>query len=103
MNSAPLIPEPLKLHRHPSEGRTVGAAISLYPPAAADVHADAVAARHLGIDPAQHKYLAVERDDLAVTGVGGRPFRADVILAAGAALESEFLALRLIGQKHDHA
>src|SRR5712692_7058566 len=71
---------------------------------AAHVDAGAVAAGDLRVDPAQHQDPPVERDDLAVVLVAARLVGgADVILAAGPALEAQLLRLRLVGEMHHHA
>src|SRR6187399_198216 len=68
-------------------------------------HVDHVAVPDPGIlvDEAGDQHAAVERDDLAVLLAGRRARRADIVLAARAALEAQFLRSGLVGQMHDDA
>src|SRR5258708_24627278 len=70
---------------------------------AGDVDHIAVTGRGILVDEAGDQYAAVERDDLTILLGTGRPGRTDIILAARAALETQFLRRRLVGQMHDHA
>src|SRR3954469_24114908 len=73
------------------------------PRRAADIDHVAVTDRGILVDEAGDQHAAVERDDLAVLLAGGRACRADIVLAARAALEAQFLRGGLVGQMHDHA
>src|SRR5665647_1864413 len=70
---------------------------------AADVDHVAVPGRGILVREAGDQHPAVERDDLAILLAPDRPGRADIVLAARAALEAQFLRRRLVGQMHDHA
>src|SRR5512133_1833050 len=70
---------------------------------AADVDHVAVTVRGILLDEAGNQHAPVEGDDLTVLLGAGRSGRTDIILAAGAALEAQFLRRRLVGQMHDHA
>src|SRR5438309_8079997 len=72
------------------------------PRRAADIDHVAVTDRGILVDETGDQHAAVERDDLAVLLAGRRSGRADVVLAARAALEAEFLRRRLVGQMHDY-
>src|SRR6185312_11012328 len=69
--------------------------------AAPDVDHVAVARPGILVEETGDQYLAVERDDLAILLAASRPFRPDIILAALAALEAQFLRRCLVGQMHD--
>src|SRR5438309_11248071 len=73
------------------------------PRRAADIDHVAVTDRGILVDEAGDQHAAVERDDLAVLVAGGRAGRADIVLAARAALEAQFLRSGLVGQMHDDA
>src|SRR3954451_608637 len=70
---------------------------------AADVDHVAVAGGGVLVDEAGDQDAAVEGDDLAVLLAGGGTRRADVVLAAGRALQPQLLRRRLVGEMHDHA
>src|SRR5438552_10102213 len=73
------------------------------PRRAADIDHVAVTDRGILVDEAGDQHAAVERDDLAVLLAGRRTGRTDIVLAARAALEAQFLRGGLVGQMHDHA
>src|ERR1700682_3942211 len=70
---------------------------------AADVDHIAVTGRSILVDEAGDQYAAIERDDLTILLGTGRSGRTDIILAARAALQTQFLRRRLVGQMHHHA
>src|SRR5450755_925996 len=70
---------------------------------AADVDHIAVAGRGILVGEAGDQDAAVEGDDLAILLATGRSGRTDIVLAARAALEAQFLGRCLVGQVHDHA
>src|ERR1700712_1898153 len=70
---------------------------------AADIDHVAVTGRGILVDKPRHQDTAVEGDDFAILFAGNRAGRADVILAARAALQPQFLRGRLVGQMHDHS
>src|SRR5450432_2394439 len=65
---------------------------------AADIDHVAVTDRGVLVREACDQHASVERDDLAILLAAGRSRRADVILAARTALETQFLRRRLVGQ-----
>src|SRR6201985_3519391 len=69
----------------------------------ADIDHIAVTGRGILVDKPRHKDAAVEGNDFAILFAGNRSGRADVVLAARAALEPQFLRSRLVGQMHDNA
>src|SRR3954470_21178688 len=71
------------------------------PRRAADIDHVAVTDRGILVDEAGDQHAAVERDDLAVLFAGRRARRADIVLAARAALEAQLLRGGLVGQMHD--
>src|SRR5262245_9509132 len=71
--------------------------------AAADVDHVAVADGGVLVHEAGDQHPPVEGDDFAVLFAAGRSGRADIVLAALAALQAQFLRRRLVGQMHDHA
>src|SRR3954447_14236396 len=73
------------------------------PRRAADIDHVAVTDRGILVDEAGDQHAAVERDDLAVLLAGRRARRTDIVLAARAALETQFLRGGLVGQMHDDA
>src|SRR5689334_466793 len=75
----------------------------LRPRGAADIDHVAVTDRGILVDEAGDQHAAVERDDLAVLLAAGGTGRTDIVLAARAALEAQFLRGGLVGQMHDHA
>src|SRR3954447_20673243 len=73
------------------------------PRRAADIDHVAVTDRGILVDEAGDQHAAVERDDLAVLFAGRRSRRADIVLAARAALEPQLLRGGLVAQMHDDA
>src|SRR5579864_2570739 len=63
----------------------------------------AVAGRRVLVDEAGDHDAPVEGDDLTILIAPGRARRTDIILAALAALQSQFLRRRLVGEVHDNA
>src|ERR1700683_738575 len=72
------------------------------PRPAADIDHVAVTGRRVLVGEAGDQDPAVKRDDLAILCATGRSRRTDIILAARAALEPQFLWRCLVGQMHDH-
>src|SRR4051794_28936576 len=70
---------------------------------ATDIDHVAVTGPGVLVDEAGHQDPAIERDDLAILLAGHRSGRADIVLAARAALQPQFLRGRLVGEMHDHA
>src|SRR3569832_439744 len=70
---------------------------------AADVDHVAVAGRRVLVDEAGDQDAPVEGNDFAILLAAGRTGRADIILAARAALEAQFLRRGLIGEMHADA
>jgi len=68
-----------------------------------DIDHVAVAGGGVGIGEAGNQDAAVEGDDLAVLLAARRAGRADIVLAAPAALDPQLLRGGLVGQMHDHA
>src|SRR5881409_2888259 len=69
---------------------------------AAHIDHIAVTDRGVLVDEAGDQHAAIERDDLAVLLAGRRAGRTDIVLAARAALEAQFLRGGLVGQMHDN-
>src|SRR5690242_19110604 len=75
----------------------------LRPGPAADIDHVAVAGGGILVGEARDQHAAVKGDDLTVQLATGRSGRADIILAATAALDAQFLRGGLVGQMHHHA
>src|ERR1700676_4872706 len=69
---------------------------------AADVDHVAVTGGGILLDETGNQHAAVERDDFPILFSAGRSGWTDIILAARAALETQFLGRRLVGKMHDH-
>src|SRR3954469_7027383 len=69
---------------------------------AAHIDHIAVTDRGILVDETGDQHASVKRDDLTILLAAGRSGRTDIILAARAALEAQFLRRRLVGQVHDH-
>src|SRR3954454_14859291 len=76
------------------DGRPLGSGAG----SAADVDHIAVADRGVLVDKPRHQDAAVEGNDFAILFAGDRSGRPDVVLAARAALQPQFLRRRLVGQ-----
>src|ERR1700691_606872 len=69
---------------------------------AADIDHVAIAGRGILVDEAGDQHAPVEGDNFSIQVATGWSGRYDIILAALAALQTQFLRSGLVGQMHDH-